>query len=67
MSRLKASTPLSTASGCTIVAEVVDVELARKGFSMVVVGARLGKDGSNEGTAPNRSGTRATVNYFPEE
>ena len=65
MSRLNASTPLSTPSVGTIVADVDVAELARKGLSMVVVGARLGKGGSNEEPVPNRSGTRATINHTP--
>jgi hypothetical protein len=64
ISRLNASTPLSTPSAGTIVADVDVAELARKGLSIVVVGARLGKAGSNE-PVPNRSGTRATINHIP--
>ena len=42
MRRLKASTPRSTPGARVVDDEDEDVEFARKGFSVVLAGARLG-------------------------
>jgi hypothetical protein len=60
MSRLNASTPRSTPGVRVIVEEDDVLEFARKGFNVVLVGARLGIDGcSDDDFDLVRSGTRA--------
>jgi hypothetical protein len=59
MSRLNASTPRSTPGVRVIVDEVDVLEFVRKGFKVVLVGVRLGNDGSNNDFDVVRSGTRA--------
>ena len=69
MSRLNASTPLSTPSDRGAVDDDDNdsgIVLARKGFSAVDVGARLGREYcSCDGAAVVRSGTRASRCQIP--
>jgi hypothetical protein len=64
MSRLNASTPRSTPAVRAVDEDVEAVEFARKGFSVVLVGARLGEaacscDEDDDDFDPVLSGTRA--------
>jgi len=66
MSRLNASTPRSTPAGRAVDEDAEGVEFARKGFSVVLVGARLGVaewscDEDDDDFDPLRSGTRAVT------